>query len=656
VIAWRCQSHVAWLLPALVMMAMVIFAAQMANGVDASWLARALDAKHRNLEDSSALLFADASVLPPLAQLQRARIEARFMAMSSPDLRPTWPQRRIAGSALLALAGLLGALSFSTLSQHKVASAAPATIAAGLEAPTRLISQQLDVQPPSYTGLPARREYSLQAKVPEGSTLRWTLRISPQPSQVELLFHDGTRLAMQRRGDQWTASRQLGKSTLYRLSLTGVPPMPGAALQRIDVIADQAPQIRVIAPDRSLTVLDRQQQKWPLLFEASDDFGLGAAQLRITLAQGSGENISVSARTLQLSGTGNARRRSYHQLLDLSALGFAIGDDLVVRLAVSDRRTPVANTTRSASFILRWPPAAGEEASGVEGLVKRTLPAFFRSQRQIIIDSEALLKKRSALAQDAFVKQSDEIGVDQHILRLRYGQFLGEESEGGHEDTGAGGKPVAFGDAASLVETYGHTHDLPEAATLLDPGTRALLKSALDEMWQAELHLRQGRPDQALPYEYRALRFIKQVQQASRIYLARVGLELPPIDESRRLGGDRAGLQNRRDALAPAQLEASPVLQLWQALDRGRVGPNAVELDDFERWLRAREAVLPEALDLFAALDEVRRAPECADCASELRARIWPLLAAPPPAVPGRQDADPTGRAYLDALQSQAPP
>ena len=45
-----------------------------------------------------------------------------------------------------------------------------------------------------------------------------------------------------------------------------------------------------------------------------------------------------------------------------------------------------------------------------------------------------------------------------------------------------------------MLEAYGHTHYHAEAATLLDPETRATLKKALDQMWQSELHLRQGQP------------------------------------------------------------------------------------------------------------------------------------------------------------------
>ena len=96
---------------------------------------------------------------------------------------------------------------------------------------------------------------------------------------------------------------------------------------------------------------------------------------------------------------------------------------------------------------------------------------------------------------------------------------------------------------------------------------KTLLRSALNEMWQAELHLRQAEPAKALPFEYRALAFIKKVQQAERIYLARVGPELPPIDESRRLGGDRSGFKAPEDLLRAADREDAPLLVFWQSLD-----------------------------------------------------------------------------------------
>ena len=173
-------------------------------------------------------------------------------------------------------------------------------------------------------------------------------------------------------------------------------------------------------------------------------------------------------------------------------------------------------------------------------------------------------------------------------------------------------------------------------------------------MWQAELHLRQGQPQLALPFEYRALGFIKQVQQASRIYLARVGLELPPVDEGRRLSGDRKGLQSRADLLARVETPDSPGVALWRGLDG--TPPRAAELDAFEIWLRMWEASLPDALGLYAAMDALRSDPRCGVCAQQLRARLWPLLPVPANVAASRRDVLPSGRVYLDALQPERRP
>src|SRR5690606_12658820 len=103
-------------------------------------------------------------------------------------------------------------------------------------------------------------------------------------------------------------------------------------------------------------------------FEAEDDHGLGAARLRITRATGSGENIESQERQLPLRGCGDARRRRYTHAFDLASLGLVPGDDLIVQLVVSDRRSPSPQTTRGPSVILRWPPEVGTQASGLDAM------------------------------------------------------------------------------------------------------------------------------------------------------------------------------------------------------------------------------------------------------------------------------------------------
>jgi hypothetical protein len=647
------------------------------------------------MEDSATLLFSSNGIPEkplqgPLQRLQRERLRLRLESGAPPDLREPWRIRTLVVSALAAIAVMAAIMLWPSpraLSNDGM-STTPASGTNTVVSP-QMVGQRLDIRPPAYTGLPVRRQSTLDAKVPEGTTLQWRLRFAPMPASAELVFHDGRRLPLQRDGDDWIARQRITKSTLYRVALATPLPSSQAVLHRIDAIADLPPVLRALQPDRNLSIRGNGQRAWTLVFAADDDHGLAAtARLLLIQTQGGGENITTRQRTLAVAGSGDARHERYAHTLDLGSLGLVAGDDLIVQLDVADNRAPQPQHTRSPSFILRWPPEQDNESTGMDGLVKQALPAYLRSQRQIILDAEALLKQKRTLDAAHFAKRSDDLGVDQRMLRMRYGQFLGEESEGapvlptndlptndaddtGHDaydaaptaaqaDAHAGhdehapapSAPAAkFGEAGAVVAEYGHVHDLPEAATLLDPKTKELLRAALDQMWQSEQQLRQGSPDAALPFAYKALGFIKQVQQADRIYLARTGSELPPIDESRRLGGDRTGLGDRGDMLA----EATPVdpvpATAWRALqDTPKADRVAPDYDALARWARANSTPASDPLALFVAIDAARRDPSCMACREHLREALWPMLPRPPASVGQRERADQGGQAYLDAL------
>jgi hypothetical protein len=697
-LAWRSAGTTAAV--AIAMLASVAAAALLARRWrrhDATWLVRRLNDERPSLDDSADLLLADAAALQPLPRLQQQRLWQRLRA-DPPDLRRPWPWRRLLPAIAVPLVVAALALGWPPADPQPAGTMAASsdrerTATAPLP---RRIAQQLRVQPPPHTGLPERSGADLQTQAPQDSRLHWSLRYDGTPEAVALVFHDGRRLPLQLRDGAWQADAVLTESVLYRIEAKGAAD-DAQDLYRLDAIPDRPPQVRVLQPDRGLSLAKPGQRHWDVAFEASDDYGVAAtARLRVVLAQGSGENIAFRESSIALAGRGEATRKRFAHRLDLAALGFAEGDDLVVQLVVADNRRPRPHEARSPSLILRWQAGLGAAPTGIEAVVRQVLPAYFRSQRQIIIDAEALQKQKPALDEATFVKRSDAIGVDQRILRLRYGQFLGEETEGGpkppplptddavdeahHADDGhdhdkgqsaaaadlhdhADDDPrasQAFGREEDVLAEYGHTHDHAEAATLLDPETRAILKQALDQMWQSELHLRQGRPDQALPFAYKALDFIKQVQQASRIYLARVGPQLPPIDEGRRLGGKRDGIAPRAASLQRHDDDdAAAVESLWRAL-----GPQASasgdasvaeSLDGLESWLRRHPDRAPDALSLYAAIDALRRQPGCVDCRTGLRDLLWPLLPRPPAAALRREAADAQGRRYLDALRDEAP-
>ena len=618
------------------------------RGVDRAWLVRRLDARDGTMQDSSDLLFADESALGDLQRLQRARVLHALEAHATPELREPWPTRRIAAGWFVGAVVALAAIAWHP-ARDPVSVATPSREAEVAPIPQG-ITASLRITPPAYTGVAARTVDTLAARAEAGSEIDWDLAFAHEPARARLRFVEGEPLDLELVDGRWRGRRVFEQSALYRVEIEAAPPLPESTAARLEIIPDRAPQLRVLQPERTLTVLEETTRAWTLVIEATDDYGLGDAQLDITLAQGSGEQVTVSQRRIALAGKGDARQRRYEHRIDLAALGFAQGDDLIAAVQVRDRRAPSPNVARSPSFILRWPPPPATEGSGVEGLVQKAMPAYFRSQRQIIIDTEALIAERPRLTADDAMVKSDTIGADQRLLRLRYGQFLGEESEteGEHED--APGE--SHGNSAQdLMAAAGHLHDLPEAATLLDPGTRALLRTALDAMWNAERELRTGNPVAALPHENRALEYIKRAQQADRIYLARVGLELTPLDATRRLTGERGALAGRADPAQAASGERVPD-DAWRALQAG----TTPDFDSLSKWIARERDELDDPLALLEHLDALRRDASCTACAERLARALWPSLTPPAAAAGPRPRPDRIGGEYLDAISAPETP
>ncbi len=658
---------------------LAVIAVRLARRLDRRWLIGELDRRLPRFEDSTALLFRAPGALSGLAALQRRRLETRIDDAVAVDLRPPWSRRPIALGWGVA-AALVTALLLWPVAAPRGELARTGPARGDQAGPPQLTGARLRITPPAYTGLPAREQTALDARLPEGSRVDWIIDFAPAPTSASLVFPESGPAPLAQDGARWTGGRIIDRPMLYRIEASG---LARQRLHRLDAVADAAPLVQLVTPASQLVIVTPGQGRWTPVFEASDDYGVAAsADLRITVTKGDGENITFVRRAMTLRGQGEARRKRYSATLDLAREGMAPGSDLIVQLIVSDNRAPGPQVVEGPSVILRWPSDLAA-IEGLDGMALNVMPAYFRSQRQIIIDAEALIAQRRRLGADPFVERSNALGGDQADLRLRYGQFMGEESEGGggggialptndappsrpalptndapaprpepddhdHAGEAAGTAPGA---GVDVLREFGHAHDTGDAATLFDPGTRSTLSLALDAMWGSERALRQGRPEDALPFANRALELLKQAQQASRIFLARVGPNLPPIDLSRRLSGERENIV--ADALAPSTrspADAAPA-EAWRALeDRpGRSGP--VPLAALDRWVRDNRGRLADPLALAAAIDTVRNEPDCGPCRRRLRAQLWTALERPPVTV-RRRDAPATrGQRYLDALR-----
>lgn len=654
-------------------------AVRTARRLDRGWLVRRLDARDAAFEDSAALVFAEAG-LGPLQQLQAERIAARIDALDPASLAEDWSGRRIALAWGAGLAAMAGIIVWQARGEAPPPLAPAASVNAAVPGEPRLTGQRIRIVPPAYTGLAPRYAPGLDIRAPAGSRIEWTLAFAPPPASAALQLIGGQRLPLAQGGEGGTGALRLDASALYRITAEGMRAAQPA--HRLEAVADEPPQVRVVEPASGLVTLKPGQRSWRVVFAASDDYAVDPlARLTLTTAIGEGENVTFSESSRTVTGIGDPQHRRFVIDLPLAGFGLRPGSDLVAQLTVADTRAPAAQVVRGPGVILRYPVPDPPQTEGLDLMAKQVMPAYFRSQRQVIIDTEALIRQRRSLSADQFLVRSDTIGVDQRLLRLRYGQFVGMEAEetprppmptadkdtpaqgehyegDGHDhgfdhhpgdghDHGPEPESPVFGELGNITAEYGHVHDHSEAATLLDPGTRALLKAALDAMWQAELNLRSGRPEAALPFENRALEYIKQVQQATRIYLPKTGSRQPPIDQARRMTGKREGIVGGGARLTPFAIEDAVPATAWRALSQ----PGAIDLDGLEGWVRANSGRIGDPLAVLAAIDALRGAPAARGLRERLRGQLWTVLTRPPAAVRRRPDGGALGRRYLEALR-----
>ncbi len=415
---------------------------------------------------------------------------------------------------------------------------------------------------------------------------------------------------------------------------------------------------------------------------ASDDHGLSSLRLVATVAKGSGEGVKFRDVEFPLAPPGDAMPGEWRRTLDATELGLEPGDELYFHAIATDNRAPEPQSTRTET---RFAVLPGEDARvtdpGVAVAGVNLVPEYFRSQRQLIIDTERLIAEQPVLSADTFLEHADAIGIDQKLLRLRYGQFLGEEFEpepdGGpagdeheHADEDGGTALVESSRASalrpeavdSIQAQFMHNHDKPEAATFFAESVKTSLRQVLAAMWEAEGFLRTGRPADALPAENRALEMLKVLQQADRVYVKRMGFDPPVIRiEERRLKGELDAIPATATSLLTTGEPDPAVTAIREVLGQltGIGGlPESVERDA-EVSSRLGKAARNEPERYLAALEAWHtpfRNRSAADTAVVKRALL--SLLPEPVARPNRgsETAPAVAAAYTDAVNPQREP
>jgi hypothetical protein len=476
-----------------------------------------------------------------------------------------------------------------------------------IETPIEISNLKVTVNPPGYTGLPTIDQNNLEIKTIKASKITWEAEFTNADQlEVKMVNSQGEELEFGKESDLFILSDEASGSGIYALrGYQEGKKVFESSYFPLEVYEDKEPVIQPTEKEIYKFHFQKDVQKMKLEAKVSDDFKVSEVFLVATLARGSGENVKFRESRIDLNQR-NFKSSTLSTELDFEALEFKQGDELYYYWAARDNKTPESNFSRSDTYFIKYVDSTGIGEEELAGMAITVLPEYFRSQRQIIIDTEKLIAERGKMKDQTFNETSNNIGYDQKLLRLRYGQYLGEEFEnsagGGsmedddgdilagyrhaHDEEGEHEMSVLAGEAnesisentseveynnedesglGNLLSAFVHNHGAEDENTFYEESTKSALKMALEQMWESELYLRLYEPEKALPFEKKALEYLKSVQQKSRVYVKRTGFDPPPIKEAeKRLSGELEDIDQQ--------------IKKEQSLIRGKLGPLASQV------------------------------------------------------------------------------
>ncbi|OFI36112.1 hypothetical protein BFC17_10395 [Alteromonas lipolytica] len=662
------------------------------------------------LQHSAQLLFQPVQSDSLLKTLQRERAEQALQSLLKDpqvQLLPVYPWQ-LAGLAnlcvIVLIAGLILAPGYFNLKSGLTPEQTSfpdnsETLSQMSPGPAVIKGILVSISSPAYTGQADMQQTGLDISAVAGSTVTWQLTFSNPEQSYFLQLAGQPDMAFERQGNDFVLTLQVTRSGVYHISdKQGII----GSIHSIAVTADDAPKIRITEPTLTITTFAKTAQPAPVLSaQINDDFGIGKVDILASVAKGSGESVKFRDEIFQFDTIEREPGMwRVEKQWDFSQLDMEPGDEIYFTVRAWDNRTPEPQLSRSETKILRW--LDDEEALAMgDGILIDFMPEYFKSQRQIIIETKQLIADRGILSDADFAATSRSLGQSQSDLKLKYGQYLGDEFDdgsGAHQMEDGVGTPhidvkdgdhsdedehddspqVAAGNSAlthhehssepesqdtdktgyqQIIEQFGHSHGDTDIGVIGTLSPKALMKRAIAFMWDAELQLLLAEPELALPHEENALIYLNRARKAERIYIKRLGFEPPPVTEKRRYQGDLNDIlsyQRYRDA-DPDDPYTSHLTHLLNALNQARQtiatekhAELALDSDlsasiEFLKPAFIEQAqTRPAMVSHVATLEKMQLAgslwvSDCGECMSRLYNELWQQLA--PLAIPGQSNS-----------------
>lgn len=540
------------------------------------------------LEYSSGLLLLPQAQLSGLAQLQQQRVAGQLEEQIK-TVQPETNLLRVAiiSGSLILLGFLLYQFGVTdqfkssqpSVEQEEIIVFKPADSTAAKIPQPKLVSQKVTITYPAYTGIAAFTTNKMDIEAVEGSRITWQIRFDAEVDSAQMESM-GTRYPMELNEKAYSRTSVLNNSGFYNFRFKDTAGGSYVSdLYSIEVTKDRDPVIEV--PDlKQFNSFNFDEDK-NISFHSiiTDDFGIADAYIIATVSKGTGESVKFREEKLDFeSGVQRGSKKlELSKGINLDNMKMEPGDELYFYIEARDLKEPQANVARSETYfaVIKDTLDYGEGVEGTMGV--DLMPAYFRSQRQLIIDTEELISQRNKVPKDVFNTTSNNLGFDQKALRIKYGEFMGDESEGSmdvsdrempgadEDEKGEEQDPLAEfthdhdgdnehnlvvqddhdheeeeegSEAKDPLAEFLHDHGDPESSTLFTDNLKSKLRQALSIMWDAELHLRLYEPEKSLPYQYQALALIQEIKNSARIYVHRIGYDPAPIKEEVRLTGN----------------------------------------------------------------------------------------------------------------------
>lgn len=520
------------------------------NKISEKRLIRFINEKYPAMQYSTELLFIAPAALTRMQEIQQQRIALPFQEVIR-TIRFPHHIERAATFLIASVASASFMFLFTHDSQRETQQIAGQETNLTTPFPAAVSDISVTIKPPSYTGLHSYSTKDLHLAIPEGSAVEWTISFTQTVEDPTLLLLGGDSIAFEGDSGKYRANRSFTRSAIYQLSWTNpTEERTSSEYYKIVIVRDQPPGISISGIQEYTEISLNDTQSVDIDVSLSDDYGLRDAYIIATVSKGSGESVKFREEKIAFTSPTEirSRRTKATRRIDLRNIGLEPGDELYFYIEAIDNKAPSSNQSRSGTFFIAMQDTASQVLSIDAGPGVNVMPAYFRSQRQIITDTEKILSDKKPISNEEFNRRSNALGYDQKVLRLKYGEFLGEEFE---ETIGPDHRHEQEHDhrpdeEEDPIAAYRHVHDDPEEATFFTQSIRTKLKIALAAMWQAELHLRTFHPEESLPSQYTALKLLKEISQASRIYVHKTGFDPPPLKEEKRLTGDLSEIKNSR--------------------------------------------------------------------------------------------------------------